>query len=157
MRADELSAIQDAINVLNDDDALDIFKSAVKKPEASASFLQRNSAKNVKARVTNIMKNFHSANPVLNLMAAKTTQKLATAVDFSQIIIMIDDMIKTLKADQAHDESTLGTCNEDFNQNEKDTKETTQTIASLESEIESLAARIEELKELINKKEVEST
>jgi SMC interacting uncharacterized protein involved in chromosome segregation len=64
-------------------------------------------------------------------------------------------MIKTLKADQAHDESTLGTCNEDFNQNEKDTKETTQTIASLESEIESLAARIEELKELINKKEVE--
>lgn len=155
MRADELSAIQDAIDVLNDDDALDIFKKAVKKPEAETSFLQRNSVKNVKARVTNIMKNMHSSNPILNLMAAKTTQKLATAVDFSQIIVMIDDMIKTLKADQTHDETTLNTCNENFNQNEKDTKETTQTIASLEAEIESLAARIEELKELINKKEEE--
>lgn len=155
MRADELSAIADAIAVLNDDDALDIFKKAA-FPQTKTSFLQlRGSVKNVKARAAGILKGMKFSSPILNLMAAKTSHKLSTAVDFSPILVMIDDMIKVLKADQAHDEESKSTCNENFNQNEKDTKETTKTIASLESEIEALAARIEELKELINKKEIE--
>jgi peptidoglycan hydrolase CwlO-like protein len=156
-RAEELAAIQEAIDVLNDDDALDIFKKAVKKPEAEkASFLQVQKGKNVRARVSNLLKRVHSS-PALALMASTTVQKLkaSSQVDFSKIIIMIDDMIKLLKEEQATDESTQTWCNEELTKNAADTKDTKANIASLASQIEALEAAIAEHTETIEKKQKE--
>jgi len=157
-RADELSAIQDAIDVLNDDDALDIFKAAVKKPEAEkASFLQTRRSTNNKARAINLLNNLHSKNPTISLMASTTAQKLkeGTSVDFSKIVIMIDDMIKLLKAEQKSDENTQTWCNEELRKNAAETKETKTNIASLNSQVEALEAAIAEHKETIEKKNKE--
>jgi septal ring factor EnvC (AmiA/AmiB activator) len=154
-RVEELSAIQEAIDVLNDDDALDIFKKAV-KPAPKASFLQIQKSRNIKARVSNMLKKVHSS-PVISLMASTTLQKLksTSTVDFSKIIIMIDDMIKLLKEEQVHDANTQKWCQDEFRSNAADTKETKANIASLASEIEALEAAIAEHTETIAKKQAE--
>jgi len=157
-RADELSAIQDAIDVLSDDDALDIFKSAVKKPEAEkASFLQIRRSKNVRTRAINLLNNLASKNPTISLMASTTAQKLkeGTSVDFSKIVIMIDDMIKLLKEEQTSDETTQTWCQDELRKNAAEDKETTTNIASLTSQIEALEAAIAEHNETIEKKNTE--
>lgn len=162
-RADELSAIQDAITVLNDDDALDIFKSAVDKPaliQASPrSFLQTRqlTSRNVKDRAMSMLSSLKTTNKAVSLLAHTAVQKLKanSKVDFSQIIVMIDDMIKTLKADQAHDESTQDRCNTDLTQNEADQKDTNNAIASAEAVIEAAEAAIEEHNARIADKETE--
>merc|ERR1719253_1372478 len=41
MRAEEVSAISEAIKVLNDDDALDLFKKTLALPQTSMGFLQK--------------------------------------------------------------------------------------------------------------------
>jgi chromosome segregation ATPase len=76
-------------------------------------------------------------------------------VDFSKIIIMIDDMVKLLKEEQKSDETTQIWCQDELRNNEAETKETKTTIAALASEIESLEASIAEKKEVIEKKTVE--
>jgi hypothetical protein len=155
-RNEELAAIQEAIDVLNDDDALDIFKAAVKPAAKPESFLQVAKTRNIKARVSSMLKKINST-PALALMASTTVQKLkqASTVDFSKIIIMIDDMIKLLKEEQAHDESTQTWCNEEFGTNAADTKETKATIASLTSQIEALESAIAEHTETVAKKQKE--
>merc|ERR1719162_2359415 len=126
-RAAELDAIQQAIDVLNDDDALDIFKAAVKPSLVQkVSFLQTAQTKNSKVRASKILAKLSKGpNAILNLMASTTLHKLrsASTVDFSKIIIMIDDMIKLLKAEQAHDEKTANWCNEEFRRNAADQKD----------------------------------
>jgi hypothetical protein len=160
-RAEELAAIQEAIDVLNDDDALDIFKAAVGFPQISKkmSFLQTKvaSRKNVEQRVSKILNGIHSKNAALNLMASTTLAKLkqSSTVDFSKIIIMIDDMIKLLKEEQAHDESVQTYCNEELSSNAAETKDTNSKITSLTSQIESLEAAIAEKQEVIAKKQTE--
>jgi len=161
-RAEELDAIQQAIDVLNDDDALDIFKAAVKftQTDKKMSFLQMTNnvgKKNVAQKASTILAHLGSKNAAISLMASTASAKLraSSTVDFSKIIVMIDDMIKLLKAEQKHDEETQTWCNDEFRKNEADSKESATKIASLASQIEALEAAIAEKDETIAKKQQE--
>jgi len=76
-------------------------------------------------------------------------------VDFSKIIIMIDDMIKLLKEEQAHDENVQNQCNDNLRTNAGDRKNSNAEIKSLQSKIEALEAAIKESQENVEKKNVE--
>merc|ERR1719506_2702256 len=68
---------------------------------------------------------------------------------------MIDDMVKLLKEEQAHDEKTQDRCNEAFRENAAQTKESTNTVTSLAGKIDALEAAIAEHNETVEKKTTE--
>merc|ERR1719454_2638647 len=56
MRAEEVAAISEAIKILNDDDALDLFKKTLALPQVSMGFLQKKSSASATLKARRIMK-----------------------------------------------------------------------------------------------------
>jgi len=110
-RSEELVALADTIKVLNDDDALELFKKTL--PGASSSFLQvQESSKSVRSRATDMISRAQklSRNPQLNLIALALRGKKAS---FDKVIKMVDNMVVLLKKEQGSQlsaQSTLSTC-----------------------------------------------
>merc|ERR1719310_912677 len=92
MRDMELAALADTIKVLNDDDALDLFK----KTLPSASLLQMKvSSKETRRRALDKILALRSKRPQLDLIALALSGK---KIGFGEIIRMVDEMVVTLKA-----------------------------------------------------------
>merc|ERR1719171_776832 len=95
MRAQEVDAISQAIKILNDDDALDLFKKAVPSMvQTGMQFLQKSSKSSVALRakglLVSLMQTGRAHTTQLSLMAASLKSK---SVDFSKITEQIDGMI----------------------------------------------------------------
>jgi len=151
IRQDEVAAISEAISVLNDDDALDVFKSAL--PRANkGSFLQKGAkvSKIAKAKAM-ISKADFTKSPALNLLAHTIQHKLNSnsKVDFSSVMKMIDDMVALLKKEQADDESHKTYCEGELDTSADEKKDLKQKIASLDSAISEMRDEIAALGEKI--------
>eukprot|EP00443_Scrippsiella_acuminata_P022320 CAMPEP_0115203214 /NCGR_PEP_ID=MMETSP0270-20121206/18532_1 /TAXON_ID=71861 /ORGANISM="Scrippsiella trochoidea, Strain CCMP3099" /LENGTH=420 /DNA_ID=CAMNT_0002616663 /DNA_START=42 /DNA_END=1300 /DNA_ORIENTATION=+ len=113
-RAEELLALAETIKVLNDDDALELFKKTL--PSASSSLIQLKVSKaSQKARALQMV---HAAaqkskRPQLDLIAMALNGK---AVGFDKIIKMIDDMVSFLKKEQLDDDSKKEYCGAQFDE-----------------------------------------
>merc|ERR1719310_786161 len=122
IRAEEVAAISEAIKVLNDDDALDLFKKTLSLSQGPAGsqlgFIQQHEAQHNRAQ---------------HALKAKS-------VDFTKVIQMVVEMEAVLKEEQASDDAQKGFCDKDIMKTEKEQKDT-------EEEIASSAALIEECKE----------
>merc|ERR1719191_1707209 len=144
IRAEEVAAISEAIKVLNDDDALDLFKKTLSLSQGPAGsqlgFIQQHEAQHNKAQQA-----------LQQLQASKMDQKnlqvqflenslKAKNVDFSKVIKMVEEMEVVLKEEQASDDAQKGFCDKDIAKSEREQKDT-------EEEIASAAALIEECKE----------
>jgi len=113
IRADELTALADTIKVLNDDDALDLFKSTL--PSASMSFMQiqvGSSALRAKAlalvqQARASRKSTMTAHPQLDLLALALSGKKA---GFEKVISMIDAMVANLHKEQQGDDDLRAYC-----------------------------------------------
>lgn len=153
LRADEIAAIGQAIGILNNDDALELFNKTLKKPEEAApkSFLQKSTRKadNVsKARVILSGVAFNKNSPVSLLSATlknKLRSKTLSAADFSKIVKMIDDMVKLLGEEQKSDAKHKKWCEGEFEANDDETVATKEKIASLASAIGEMGDEIESL------------
>jgi len=100
-RADEVVALSETIKILNDDDALELFKKTL--PSASASFVQMEvNAAVVRSRALAIVRGAQRASKSvqLDLIALTLTGK---KVNFAKVIKMIDDMVALLKTEQIDD------------------------------------------------------
>merc|ERR1719420_272077 len=95
MRSEELVALADTIKILNDDDALELFKKTL---PGSASFVQlEDSTQRQQAlAIVRAAKN-GNGHPELNFLALALQGK---KVNFSKVIKMIDSMVANLKAEQ---------------------------------------------------------
>jgi len=153
-RNEEIQSISEAISVLNDDDALDVFKASLSKPKAV--FLQKDISKSEKAKA--ILKSIAAQtqkvkNPALMLLTHTMISKLnglqreGTSVDFSSVIKMVDDMVALLKKEQADDEGHQDWCNGEFHSSEVEQKDTESKVASLESSMSEMADEIKALGE----------
>merc|ERR1719197_1729546 len=96
LRAQEVAAVGEAIKILNDDDALDLFKKTMSFVDTSMQFLQKSTKSSVALRARNTLlataqSGAHSTE--LSLIAAALKSK---AVDFSKITNMIDGMVGVL-------------------------------------------------------------
>merc|ERR1719160_1482581 len=169
-RAEEIAAISDAIGILNDDDALDVFK----KSTASASFgqvakvglLQQSSHRASKAKRAQSML-AHVANeykqPVLKLILYTLNSKLKlkhhNKGGFAEVVKMIDDMVVLLGKQQKEDDTSKEFCEAEFDKADDEEKaaktklaqldaalaEATDAITGLAEEIATLTKGIEEL------------
>merc|ERR1712060_304371 len=157
-RSEELVALADTIKVLNDDDALELFKKTL--PSASASLLQIE-ADQRSSVVSGLRSALERANaqdrPGLELlMLALNGKKSAGAAGFGKVIKMIDDMVVLLGKEQADDDDKKEYCGMQFDlsDDKKKALERTigqedaaiatakETIATLTQEMEALSAGI---------------
>jgi len=153
-RAEELVAIAETIKVLNDDDALDLFKKTL--PSAgSASFVQlgTDSRATAAGQALAIISKAAAASsitrPQLDLIAMALKGK---KIGFEKVIKMIDDMLNTLKKEQVDDDAKKEYCDKQLDLTDDKKKGLEQSISDSELAIEemegTIATLVEDIKSL---------
>merc|ERR1719399_1481089 len=140
MRAMELAALADTIKVLNDDDALDLFK----KTLPSASLLQvqvrqHELRRRALAKIQALSRSEGSKRPQLDFIALALSGK---KIGFGKIIKMIDEMIATLKEEQADDDGKMEYCTAQLDAADDKKKALEHTVSDLEAKIAGLKEAI---------------
>merc|ERR1719261_1350975 len=142
LRSEELLALADTIKILNDDDALELFKKTL---PASASLLQlQESVADRRQQALAAIRVNHR--PELNFIALALQGK---KVDFSKVIGMIDEMVVTLKAEQQDDNDKKEYCETQFDLADDKKKALEREISNLEKAIEKENEGIKALSEEI--------
>merc|ERR1719235_53800 len=147
-RAEELLALADTIKILNDDDALELFKKTLPSP----SLLQMTvGAKEMRARALSALEARRGARDSrLDFIALAIRGK---KVSFEKVIQMIDDMVILLGKEQVADDEKKAYCEAELDKAEDDLKELDYTISTLTTAIEegktALATLTEEIEALI--------
>merc|ERR1712008_308244 len=171
-RAEELTALSETIKILNDDDALDLFKKTL--PSGSSSFVQlqqtrgilRDQALAVIRRVRGASDRHHR--PGLDfLVLALTGKKALSQGMFDKVIKMCDDLVAELKQEQQDDYDKKEYCDAQFDlaDDKKKTleraeKDAENAIAKAKEAIETLTDEIKALEKGIkglDKSVVEAT
>jgi len=146
LRAEEVAAVGLAIKVLNDDDALDLFKKTMSLDQQDLGFLQKSAspAKALQARqvLISLAQKSSTHETQLSLIAAALRSK---AVDFSKIISMIDGMVDVLGKEQGDDDSQKAFCEDEFDKSAAQKKETEGKLESLKASLEEMDATVETL------------
>merc|ERR1740130_721715 len=147
LRSEEMLALADTIKILNDDDALELFKKTL---PGSASFMQL-------AETTTAMK----SRALSVLEAAKSGRKgdrqrldvimlalRGKKVNFDKVIKMVDDMVALLKTEQLDDnkKKELERAEGKLTASIADSKE---SIATLTDEVKTLGANIKDLDKMV--------
>merc|ERR1719390_334979 len=132
MRALELVALADTIKILNDDDALELFKKTL-----PSSFVQiQVTAESMRARALSIVQQARQASkagrPQLDFIALTLRGK---KIGFEKVIKMIDDMVVNLKAEQTADDEKKEYCPVSLDTADDEKKELEHSIAGLETSI----------------------
>merc|ERR1712238_273460 len=136
-RTEELVALADTIKVLNDDDALELFKKTL--PGASASLVQvvagqrKSAASTVRAALAKA--NAQDRPGLELLMLALTGKKAAGAAGFEKVIKMVDDMVKILGREQVDDNDKKEYCAMQFDVSDDQKKALERTVAGEEAAI----------------------
>jgi len=149
-RQEELVALAETIKILNDDDALELFKKTL---PSSASLLQvaenaqslRNRALLVVKEALNI-KSHLGGQPQLDLIALALR---GNSQGFAKVIGMIDEMVANLKKEQADDEAKKEYCDKEFDTSEDKKKELDLKVSDSATAIEELEGSIATLTEEI--------
>jgi len=158
LRSEELLALADTIKILNDDDALELFKKTL---PGSASFMQlTKSASAVKDRALSLLEQFKSGRKgdrqrLDVIMLAIRGKK----VNFDKVIKMIDDMVALMKQEQLDDDHKKEYCMMQFDAADDKKKaleraegklttsinDAKESIATLGDEIKTLGENIKDL------------
>jgi len=139
-RAEELVALADTIKVLNDDDALDLFKKTL--PSASASFVQtRVSLETLRSKATRELRKAlltasrHHRPGFDFLVLALSGKKALTQGTFDKVIKMIDSMVAELKKEQQDDADKKEYCSVQLDTADDKKKSLEHAVSDLEGEI----------------------
>jgi len=168
VRAEEVKAISEAISILNDDDALDVFKAARGAALVQqVGFLQKSNAPASKAQKaqTVLAAAAKKANsPQLNLLLFTLNSQLKQSAKgkthgMEKVIKMIDDMVVLLGKDQTDDDKSKTFCEDELEKTtdeqtaakekkaaiEAEISEATDAVSALADEIASLETDIKDL------------
>merc|ERR1719199_66646 len=136
LRAEEVAAISETIGVLNDDDALDLFKKTLSLAQQQAmGFLQKKSAVSQTLKARSMLKALAKVSSnagQLNLIAYALNSKKA---DFSKVLGMVDNMVTLLGKEQQDDDASKQMCDKDFAESADHKKETEDAIAASKASI----------------------
>jgi len=150
-RAEEMVALADTIKILNDDDALELFKKTL--PSASSFMQVKQNTANVRVRALAVINAARTTNAParrqLDLIALALHGK---AAGFEKVLTMIDDMVALLKKEQTDDESKKGYCAKELDTTddkkkalERSISDSEAAIAEAEDSISNLASEIKAL------------
>merc|ERR1719336_16528 len=145
-RAAELLALADTIKVLNDDDALELFKKTL--PSASASLLQvQQGISSVRRKALAVLRSTKESassadRPGIELLVLALAGKDRSSGGFGKVLKMIDDMVALLGKEQQEDEDKKAHCAEQLDVTDDQKK-------ALENKVSDEEAAIEAAKEAI--------
>merc|ERR1719498_1366799 len=141
MEAQEMVALADTIKILNDDDALELFKKTL--PGASSFMQVLVTSAEMRKRALSALKAGHKADPRLDLIELAMR---GGKMGFGKIIKMIDNLVRDLKAEQTVDDDKKTYCLAEFDKAEDKKKELDLDISDLEKAIEDAKETIATLK-----------
>jgi len=150
-RQEEILALADTIKILNDDDALELFKKTL--PGASSLLQLQTNQKNIKTQVLSMLQNLKDNNKGdrrrLDLIMLALHGK---KVGFDKVIKLIDDMVALLKTEQQDDADKKEYCEMQFDQADDKKKALERTegklTAAIEDAKETIATLTDEIKAL---------
>jgi len=129
-RNEELLALADTIKVLNDDDALELFKKTL---PGSASFMQlKVSSSAMRARALAAIRSSPRSIHLDFIAMAIQGKKIG----FEKVIGMIDEMVTTLKTEQADDDNKKEYCAKEFDLADDKKKSLERSVKDLDTAIE---------------------
>merc|ERR1719281_58847 len=146
MRQLELLALADTIKILNDDDALELFKKTLPSL-AQQSFVQiQETTATTRARALALIQEARrgAKRPELDLIALTLRGK---KIGFEKVIALIDEMVVTLKKEQIADDEKKAYCEAEFDAADDKKKELEHSIADLETAIAKMTEAIATTKE----------
>jgi chromosome segregation ATPase len=141
-RSEELVALSETIRILNDDDALELFKKTLPST-GGVGFVQLNTGMSLREKALSVIKSAPSlqkSNVQVHLILSALTGK---KVGFEKVITMIDDMVALLKKEQEDDEQKKGYCAATFDSLDDKRKALDQTHSDLETRIAEANDRLE--------------
>jgi len=139
-RGEELLAIADTIKILNDDDALELFKKTL--PGASAASFVQVQNKNPVALRRKALSLLEAASKAaakaedLPRLDFITLAMRGKKIGFEKVIKMIDDMVATLKKEQLDDDHKKEYCAKQLDVSEDKKKGLEQSLSDVETAIE---------------------
>merc|ERR1719160_1784032 len=155
MRGQEKLALADTIKILNDDDALELFKKTL--PSASLLQVKVTSREELKSAMATLKgSRMFRRDPRMSFLALALRGK---QVDMSKFVKMMEEMIDALHKEQETDDSKKEHCEKEFDLSEDEKKaieramgkieaaiaENKEAITALTTDIEALADGIKEL------------
>merc|ERR1719428_958050 len=147
MRSQELLALADTIKVLNDDDALELFKKTL--PSASSFMQLQVTVAQQRQQALAVIRAAQRRHPELNFIALALQGK---KVDFAKVIKMIDEMIVVLGKEQQTDNDKKEYCDTQLDLADDKKKELERDVSLLEKAIakekEAIAMLTDEIKAL---------
>jgi len=162
VRAEEVKAVSEAVSILNDDDALDVFKKA--RPSAlvqeQLGFLQKSNSPASKAQKAQaiLAAAAKKANtPQLNLLLYTLDSQIkmsskGKARGLDGVIKMIDEMVVLLGKDQSDDDTSKKFCEDELEKTTDEQKAATEHKAQTEAQIseatDTVSALADELAQL---------
>jgi len=144
-RAAELLTVAETIKILNEDDALELFKKTL---PSAMSLLQTVSSRQVKQQALLALGSSHNAlshrDPRLDFIALALR---GHQQGFEKVIKMIDDMVAILAQEQTADDEKKALCERQVDTHEDNIKELEADIKENKQTIDGLNANIEDLNE----------
>jgi len=144
MQGEELLALADTIKILNDDDALELFKKTL--PGSASSLVQVSVTDLVmQKKALNVLKSVRTGgkDPRVDLLEVALR---GGKIGFGKIIKMIDELVGTLKKEQTEDDAKKDWCEAELDKNEDAKKGLLQDETDLETAIEDAKESISTLK-----------
>jgi hypothetical protein len=148
LRAQEVAAISETIKVLNDDDALELFKKTL--PGAGSNLMQiEMSNGKLRMRALELLKGVRNGGIGRHHLDLITLALRGKTIGFEKVIAMIDEMVGTLKKEQMDDEHKKEYCATQFDYAEDKKKTLERKIATTETYIANTEEGIAALKDEI--------
>jgi len=147
-RGQELEALADTIKMLNDDDALELFKKTL--PGASSFMELKVSSKSMKAEALALIQECQRSNkrrPELDFISLALRGK---KIGFEKVIVMIDDLVAELKKEQQDDVNKKEYCDVQFDLADDKKKALEKTVSDLEAAITEAKENVVTTKEEID-------
>jgi len=140
VRADELLALADTIKILNDDDALDLFKKTLPSPSLIQTQM---SSKVMRKRALAVLQvvQAHSKSPRLDFIALALRE--GNRGPFDKVIGMIDEMVAILGKEQTTDDDKKAYCEAELDKTEDEKK-------ALERKVDDLGSALDDTKGMIS-------
>jgi len=132
-RTQELAALAETIKILNDDDALELFKKTL--PGASSFVQVQVSEKATKSRALDIIDGLRQHGQRQSQLDFISLALKGKKVGFDKILKMIDDLVAELKEDQINDDNKKEYCAVQFDMSDDKKKVLEKGVADLETSI----------------------
>merc|ERR1719316_213904 len=155
MRNMEITAISEAIGILNDDDSLDVFKKALPSSFVqTVGFLQKGDGKasrshKAQALLAGVAAKSKDVHLNLILYTLNSKLKLKSGA-FDEVIKMIDDMVVLLGKQQKEDEKQKTYCEDEFEKAEDEEAAAKTKLAQTDATLAELTDKIGTLMEEIS-------